>query len=71
MTSSLDFAMIGMRASMEQMERTGEQMVQMISENTLAENTVTLMADQRTYEANATVARAADLMMGTLVDMFI
>ncbi|MFC1484599.1 flagellar basal body rod C-terminal domain-containing protein [Candidatus Neomarinimicrobiota bacterium] len=71
MTSSLDFAMIGMRASMEQMERTGEQMVQMISENTLAENTVALMADQRTYEANATVARSADQMMGTLVDMFI
>lgn len=71
MTSSLDFAMIGMRASMEHMERTGEQMVQMISENTLAENTVSLMTDQRTYEANAQVARAADQMMGTLIDIFI
>jgi flagellar hook-associated protein FlgK len=71
MTSSLDFAMIGMRASMEHMERTGEQMVQMIQENTLVENTVALMTDQHTYEANAKVARAADQMMGTLVDMFI
>lgn len=71
MTSSLDFAMIGMRASMEHMERTGEQMVQMISENTLAENTVSLMTNQRTYEANAQVARAADQMMGTLIDIFI
>jgi flagellar hook protein FlgE len=60
-----------MRASMEQMERTGEQMVQMISENTLAEDTVALMADQRTYEANAQVARTAGQLMGTLIDIFI
>lgn len=71
MTSSLDFAMIGMRASMEHMERTGEQMVQMISENTLPENMVSLMTHQRTYEANATVARAADQILGTVIDMFI
>jgi flagellar hook protein FlgE len=71
MTSSLDFAMIGMRASMEHMERTGEQMVQMISENTMSQQMVSLMTEQRTYEANATVARAADQLLGTVLDIFI
>ncbi|UCD38628.1 MAG: hypothetical protein JSW54_03875 [Fidelibacterota bacterium] len=71
MTPALEFSIIGMKASMDQLQRTGEQMVQMISENSVVQNTVDLMTEHRTYEANATVARTVDQLVGNLVDLFL
>jgi flagellar hook-associated protein FlgK len=71
MTPALEFAMIGMKASMDQLQRTGEQMAQMISENTIVQNTVNLMTESHLYEANASVVKSADELLGNLIDLFL
>ncbi len=71
MSPSLDFAMIGMKAAIDQMERTGEQLAQLVSETNVVDNVVDLLQEQRSFEANAASARAADETLGKLIDLFI
>ena len=70
MSPSLDVAFIGMRAALDQLERTGEQFAQLAEASNPAKNAVELSSSQRNFEANATVARAADETLGTLLDLF-
>ncbi|UCH09198.1 MAG: hypothetical protein JSU61_08115 [Fidelibacterota bacterium] len=71
MTPALEFAMIGMKASMDQMQRTGEQMAQMLTDNSIVQHTVDLMNESHMYQANATVVKSADELLGNLIDLFL
>ena len=71
MTPALEFAMIGMKASMDQMQRTGEQMAQMLTDNSIVQHTVDLMTESHMCQANATVVKSADELLGNLIDLFL
>ena len=71
MNLSLDVALIGMKAALDQMERTGEQFAQLAgSSSDTAKDEVELISQQHSFEASATVARAADETLGSLLDLF-
>ena len=70
MTPALEFAYIGMKASLEQMQCLGDQFAQLASGGTVAVNDVVeLVSEGRTFEANAAVVRAADEMVGSVIDL--
>ncbi len=72
MTPALEFAYIGMKASLEQMQCIGEQFAQLASgKNLAADDVVELLSGQRTFEANATMARAADEVVGSVIDLIV
>ncbi len=72
MNTSLEVAFIGMRASIEQMQCIGDQFAQLASGRTLAvDDVVELTSEQRTFEANAAVARAADEVVGSVIDLLV
>ncbi len=72
MNTSLEVAFIGMKASLEQMQCIGDQFAQLASGGTLAvDDVVELMSEQRTFEANAAVARAADEVVGSIIDLIV
>ncbi len=71
MTLSLEIAYAGMKASLEQMQCIGEQMAQLVSGNDPARDVVELMAGQHTFDANAAVARTADEVVGSMIDLIV
>ena len=72
MTSALEFAYTGMRASLEQLQCIGEQFAQLASGSNLeVDDVVELVAGQRTFEANAAVARTADQVVGSIIDLIV
>ncbi len=72
MTLALEFAYIGMRASLDQLQRIGEQFAQLASGSNLeVDGVVELLSGQRTFEANAAVARAADQVVGSVIDLLV
>lgn len=72
MTPALEFAYIGMRASLDQLQRIGEQFAQLASGSNLeVDGVVELLSGQRTFEANAAVARAADQVVGSVIDLLV
>ena len=71
MSLSLDVAYIGMKAALDQMQRTGEQFAQLAeSSSGIAKDAVDLISQKHSFEASATVARVADETLGTLLDLF-
>ena len=72
MNTSLEVAFIGMKASLEQMQCIGNQFAQLASGGTLAvADVVELVSEGRTFEANAAVVRAADEVVGTVIDLIV
>ena len=72
MNTSLEVAFIGMKASLDQMQCIGDQFAQLASGGTLAvDDVVELMSEQRTFEANAAVVRAADEVVGSVIDLIV
>lgn len=72
MNTSLEVAFIGMKASIEQMQCIGDQFAQLASGGTLAvDDMVELTSEQRTFEANAAVARTADEVVGSVIDLLV
>ncbi len=72
MTPALEFAYIGMRASLDQLQRIGEQFAQLASGSNLeVDGVVELLSGQRTFEANAAVARTADQVVGSVIDLLV
>ncbi len=72
MNTSLQVAFIGMKASLEQMQCIGDQFAQLASGSNLEmDDVVELLSEQRTLEANAAVARTADEVVGSLVDLIV
>jgi len=70
-TPSLEIAYAGMKASLDQMQCIGDQMAQLISGNDPARDTVELLAGQHTFDANAAVARTADEVVGSMIDLIV
>ena len=70
MHPSLDVALIGMQAAMDQLVRTGERIAQLAEDGDLPRDIVELISLQRKFEASATVARVANEMLGSLIDLF-
>ncbi len=70
MSPSLDIAFIGMKAALDQLERTGAQIAQLVEGSDPVRNAVELITSQRSFEASAAVARTADQTLGTLLDLF-
>jgi len=71
-TPSLEIAFAGMKASLDQMQCIGEQFAQLASGETLAvDDVVKLTSEQRTFEANAAVARTANKVVGTVIDLLV
>lgn len=66
----LDVALIGMQAAMDQLARTAERIAQLTEDGDLLRDIVELISLHRRFEANATVARTANEMLGTLLDLF-
>ncbi len=72
MTASLEMALTGMKASLEQMQCIGDQFAQVAAGGSLeVEDVVELISAQRTFEANATVAKSADEVVGSLIDLIV
>ncbi len=72
MIPALEFAYIGMKASLDQVQCIGEQMAQLASGSNLeVDDVVELLAGQRTFEANAAVARTADQVVGSVIDLIV
>lgn len=72
MTSSLEMAFTGMKASLEQMQCIGDQFAQVAAGGSLeVEDVVELISAQRTFEANAAVAKSADQVVGSLIDLIV
>ena len=66
----LDVALIGMQAAMDQLVRTAERIAQLTEDGDLPRDIVELISLHRRFEANATVVRTANEMLGTLLDLF-
>lgn len=71
MIPSLEFALIGMKASLDQLQCIGEQMAHQVSGNNIAEDMVQLTSAQRSFEANAATASTSDQVLGLLIDILI
>ncbi|MFB0517099.1 MAG: hypothetical protein ACETWG_10935 [Candidatus Neomarinimicrobiota bacterium] len=72
MTPSLELAFVGMKVSLDQMQCIGEQFAQVAAGGSLeVEDVVELLTEQRTFEANAAVARTADQVVGSMIDIFV
>lgn len=71
MTPALEFAFVGMKASLDQVRCAGEQMAQLVSGNEPASDVVELLAGQHTFDANAAVARTADQVVGSIIDLIV
>ncbi len=72
MNTSLQVAFIGMKASLEQMQCIGDQFAQLASGSNLEmDDVVELLSEQRTLEANAAVARTADEVVGSVIDLIV
>ncbi len=70
MSSALDVALVGMTAALDQLNRTAEQIARPTDDDDLAEDIVELNSAQHSFEASASVARAADETLGSLLDLF-
>lgn len=76
MTPAIDTAFIGMRASLQQLERTGQLIANpassgSVSSGNLVNDIVQLSSSQRAFEANAAVVRTANEIIGTTLDLLI
>jgi flagellar basal body rod protein FlgG len=61
-----------MKASLDQVQCIGEQFAQLASGSNLeVDDVVELVAGQRTFEANATMARTADEVVGSVIDLLV
>lgn len=76
MTPAIDTAFVGMRASLQQLERTGQLIANLASSSSLSsgnlvKDIVQLSSSQRAFEANAAVVRTANEIIGTTLDLLI
>ena len=76
MTPAIDTAFVGMRASLQQLERTGQLIANLasssnLSSGNLVNDIVQLSSSQRAFEANAAVVRTANEIIGTTLDLLI
>lgn len=76
MTPAIDTAFIGMRASLDQLERTGQLIANLVSSSSvssgnLVKDMVQLSSSQHAFEANASVVRTANEIVGTTIDLLI
>ncbi len=76
MTPAIDTAFIGMRASLEQLERTGQLIANLVSSSSvssgnLVKDMVQLSLSQHAFEANAAVVRTANEIVGATIDLLI
>ena len=76
MIPAIDTALVGMRASLDQLERTGQQIANLVSSSSissghLVEDIVQLSSAQHGFEANAAVVRTANEIIGTTIDLLI
>ena len=60
-----------MKEAMDQLGRTAERIAQLAEDGDLPRDIVELVSLQRKFEASATVARMANKMLGTLLDLFV
>lgn len=76
MIPAIDSAFIGMRASLDQLERTSQSIANLVSSSSvssgnLIEDVVQLSLAQHAFEANAAVVRTANEIIGTTIDLLI
>lgn len=76
MIPAIDTALVGMRASLDQLERTSQSIANLVSSSRLSsghlvEDIVQLSSAQHAFEANAAVVRAANDILGTTIDLLI
>ena len=60
-----------MNAAMDQLVRTAERIAELAEDGELPRDIVELVSLQRKFEASATVARMANEMLGSLLDLFV
>ena len=76
MMPAIDTALVGMRASLDQLERTSQSIANLVSSSSvssgnLIEDVVQLSLAQHGFEANAAVVRTANEIIGTTIDLLI
>ena len=74
MIPAIDTALVGMRASLDQLERTSQSIANLVSSSSvssgnLIEDVVQLSLAQHAFEANAAVVRTANEIIGTTIDL--
>ena len=72
MMPAIDTALVGMRASLDQLERTSQSIANLVSSSSvssgnLIEDVVQLSLAQHAFEANAAVVRTANEIIGTTI----
>jgi hypothetical protein len=70
MVKGLDSAVAGIDSRLASFERAAKRIAQPGGDATLVRDIVQTMDDSHGVEANAKVVRAADDMLGTLIDIF-
>ncbi len=76
MIPAINTAFVGMRASLDQLERTGQLIANLVSSSSissgnLVQDMVQLSSSQHDFEANAAVVRTANEIVGTTIDLLI
>lgn len=72
MIEGLNTSLIGMKASLDQLETTGQLMANLVKDNgDMVRDMVQLSVSQHTFSANAKMAQAADEAVGATLDMLI
>ena len=71
MSNTINIAMLGLQASLQQLERVGAQLADLTSESNLAEDIIELTAAERAFQANAAVIRTADQLAQQTIDLLI
>ena len=76
MIPAIDTALVGMRASLDQLERTSQSIANLVSSSSvssgnLIEDVVQLSLAQHAFEANAAVVHTANEIIGTTIDLLI
>lgn len=69
MLKAIDTSLIGLKATLDQLERTGQLIAKLTSDSDAVRDQVELTLAGHAFKANAAVVKASDEVLGTVVDL--
>lgn len=69
--TTINTAVLGLRASLEQLQRVGESLANLSADSNLVQDIVDLKAAERSFQANAAVIRSAAEIGRHTIDILI
>ena len=71
MTNTINTAVLGLRASLEQLQRVSERLANLSADSNLIQDIVELKSAEHSFKANATVIRTANEIAQHTIDFLI